>query len=339
MSRLPDSAVLGGATQAVEHLSGYQRRDFEIVDYGMYELPGTGLSFRGPGLESCGEGNYFTCIGAAQTFGCFCERPFPEILAAKLGIPALNLGYGGAGPEFFERQSCLDQHVNGGRFLVLQVMSGRSQSNSVFECKGLEYTRRRSDGMSMSADAAYNDLMWGVPALGGGKIGLIAQKVFRRAFQVLRFPKALASRRLKRIVEETRVAWVESYTRFLARVEVPVVLFWFSKREPSYPESERDVYSLFGEFPQLVNQSMVDRVRANSDAYVHCVTSRGSPQPLFNRWTGLPAAVNPANDRPDFAGAPTWTKNVYYPSPEMHEDAAEALLPVCTRLLSERRPS
>src|SRR5690606_20333234 len=86
-----------------EHLSGYQARDYDIVDYRMYELPGTRLWFRGP-MPDLEAGRYFTCIGAAQTFGCFCSQPFPDLLAQKLGLPSLNLGYGGAGPEFFARQ-------------------------------------------------------------------------------------------------------------------------------------------------------------------------------------------------------------------------------------------
>src|SRR5687768_12640927 len=125
------------------HLSGYQARDYEIVDYQMYELPGTGLWLRGPILEALSSGNYFTCVGAAQTFGCFCDAPYPQLLSQQLGIPALNLGYGGAGPQFFSSQNALVDYINGGKFLVLQAMSGRSQSNSLFDCDGLELLKRR----------------------------------------------------------------------------------------------------------------------------------------------------------------------------------------------------
>lgn len=320
-------------TMLKEHLSGYQLRDYDVVDYSMHELPGTNLWFRGPCPDL--RGDYFTCLGAAQTFGCFCEHPFPQLLAKELGMPALNLGYGGAGPEFFERQAALDRYINRGRFVVLQVMSGRSQSNSLFECRGLEYTRRRKDGIAMSADAAYHDLLFGVPSLAEGRWTELARRGMRRFFPRMVLPRMIAAPRTRRIVAETRGAWIQSHRRLLARIRVPVILFWFSKRAPKYPEDLRDVYKLFGEFPQLVNAEMVHQARELCGNYVECVSERGSPQELISRWTGLPVNVNPANDRPDLAGAAVWSHNSYYPSPEMHEDAVQALAPVCRGLLQK----
>jgi len=309
------------------HLSDYQRRDFEVIDYHMRKLGTTGLSFRGPAPGSLASGDYFACIGAAQTYGCFCEHPFPDILAEKLGIPALNLGYGGAGPEFFARHKELDKYLNGGRFVIVQVMSGRSQSNSVFETQGLEYMVRRSDGVCLGADEAYQDLLYG-PAI-------FRRRPFGRVTRAL--ARVFRAGKVRRVVAETRLAWIDSYRTLLARIRVPTVLLWFSRRQPDYVEGLRNVNALFGEFPQLVNTDMVAEVRKLCGQYVECVTRRGSPQPLFSRFTGEPVSVDPARDRPDFAGQ-LWTHNAYYPSPEMHEDAAAALLPACERILS-RDPS
>ena len=47
-----------------------------------------------------------------------------------------------------------------------------------------------------------------------------------------------------------------------------------------------------------------------------------------------PVTVDPALDRPDFGGS-LWTHNHYYPSPEMQEDAAEALFTASQKLLSK----
>jgi hypothetical protein len=310
-----------------DHLSDYQRRDFEVIDYHMHKLGTTGLSFRGPAPGNLASGNYFTCIGAAQTYGCFCEHPFPAILAERLAIPALNLGYGGAGPEFFARHKELDKHVNGGRFAIVQVMSGRSQSNSMFETQGLEYMVRRSDGAALGADEAYENLLYGPGILRRRPFG----RVTRRVMPVFR------AAQVRRIVAETRQAWIESYRTLLARIRVPAVLLWFSRRPPDYVEGLQSVSALFGEFPQLVNKDMLAEVRKLCGHYVECVTHRGSPQPLFSRFTGEPVSVDPARDRPDFTGG-VWTHNAYYPSPEMHEDAAAALLPVCESI-SSRIPS
>lgn len=305
-----------------EHLSGYQARDYAVVDYKMYQLGSTGLRFRGPKPTALTPGLYFTCVGAAQTFGCFCEKPFPDLLADKLGMPALNLGYGGAGPEFFARHESLRKYMNEGRFVVLQVMSGRSQSNALFESGGLEYLIRRADGRRLGADEAYQELLNGPPALRW----LPPRKLTRRLARIFARPK------VRQLIEETRRAWVESYRRLLAQIDVPVVLLWFSKRPPAYTEGLRGVHSLFGEFPQLVNAEMVAEVRALCDHYAECITDRGSPQLLTSRFTGQPVTVDPAHDRPDLAVGAHWTHNRYYPSPEMQQDAAEILIATCKRL-------
>jgi Domain of unknown function (DUF6473) len=323
-----------------EHLSGYQRRDAEVVDYQMYELEGTRLAFRGPAPGEMASGEYFTCLGAAQTLGCFCERPFPRLLAERLALPALNLGYGGAGPEFFERHESLDRYINRGKFVIVQVMSGRSQSNSLFDCRGLELLVRRSDGAPVSSYRGYEDLLTGVPALGSQSFGALTplvQEVLRRALPKLILPRLWAIPKVRRIVRETRRAWVDSYWRFLSRIEVPVILFWFSKRSPAYVESLASLDTLFGEFPQLVNPEMVDQVRQRCESYVECVTQRGSPQPLVSRFTGAPVTVSPALDRADFSGLGHWTHNTYYPSPDMHEDGAEALFATCAATLAHGR--
>jgi hypothetical protein len=94
----------------------------------------------------------------------------------------------------------------------------------------------------------------------------------------------------------------------------------------------------------MVNASMVKRVRPHADRYVECVTSRGCPQPLISRFTGEPVTVDLKTDRkqgaleqgaegPLYSGI--WRANRYYPSPEMHVDAADALETTCQQLLKK----
>lgn len=302
------------------HLSGYQNRDREVIDYGMTELEDSGLWFRSSPPPNPG-GRKVAFIGAAQTFGCFCEKPFPDLLAERLGITALNLGYGGAGPEFFLGQKKLVEQLNGCDLVVIQAMSGRSQSNSAYESGGLEYLTRRSDGTRLGANEAYREVLEGPRGLHAlGTPGTKAARVLGR-------------RRLRRLVNETRRAWVKSNLDLVEALKVPAVFFWFSKRTPSLPDDLTTVKSLFGEFPQMVNTWMVEEVRRSCAGYAECVSERGSPQPLFSRLTGEPVTVDPANDRPDLGGQPAWSENLYYPSPEMHEDAADCLLPVLKDLL------
>lgn len=278
----------------------YQDRDYEIIDYELFQLPGTGFNIRGPAPGTLEPGGYFTGVGAAQTFGCFTEKPYLALLGDTLGLSALNLGFAGAGPRFFLRQPALLEYTNRGKFAILQVMSGRSEDNSRFDTGGREYLTRRSDGERIGAEPAYKEL------LANESVSTVAE-----------------------IVEETRDNWVQSYAALIEAIEVPTILFWFSTRSPDYEESyDSDIYAFFGEFPQLVNRSMVERVRQLSDGYVECVSSRGLPQRLISRFTGEPVSVM---HRSDLGGG--WQEfNPYYPAPEMHADAFDALAETCRAL-------
>jgi Domain of unknown function (DUF6473) len=259
----------------------YQERDHEIIDYEMFRLPETG-QLRGPAPATLAPGEYFTCVGAAQTFGCLCEQPYPTLLAHRLSLPVLNFGLAGAGPRLFLRYEAMLRYVNAGRFAIVQVMSGRSEDNSFFDSGGRSRLTRRSDGEEMEAVPAYREL-------------LANESV----------------ERVQALVEETRQNWVKSFTSLLEAIEVPTILFWFSVRSPDYEESyaKLRVRPLFGKFPHLVNRAMMEQVGPVSDEYVECISARGLPQPLVSRFTGE-----------------TVRYNRYYPSPEMHADAADALV-------------
>jgi len=297
----------------------YQKRDWEIVDYQAYCLEGTGVWLRGPKPAKLDAGQYAVCLGAAQTYGCFCERPYPAILERRLGFTMLNLGWGGAGPLFFLRQRPLLDYVNRARFIVVQVMSARSEDNSVFESGGRELLRRRADGVEMDAASAYRAMLHDGR---GTKLGRLWESVAHKT-----------ERRVRAVVEETRENWVRHFVELLKLVRVPRILFWFSKRSPTYGESYDRVESLFGEFPQMVNQAMIDAVRGHTDSYVECISSAGSPQLLRSRFTGQPTMVDMGDALAHAQKGQLSAYNSYYPSPEMHEAAAQALEVGCREWL------
>jgi hypothetical protein len=293
-------AIIGpwGSTETfgLHTLPSYQERDREVIDYELFLLPGSGHQVRGPAPKTLAPGQYFTCVGAAQTFGCFCERPYPALLADGLDLSVLNLGLAGAGPRLFLENEALLEYINEGRFAILQVLSGRSEDNSLFESGGRGTLTRRSNGQEIRAEPAYGELLANEGA-----------------------------NTVDAIVAETRANWVKSFSMLLEAIEVPTILFWFSKRPPDYEESYSDVRALFGEYPQLVNRAMMEEIRALSDEYVECVSTRGIPQRLVSRFARESTSSEPS------VGQVTGRVNTYYPSPEMHADAAGALAEACRK--------
>jgi hypothetical protein len=285
----------------------YAKHDWNVADYHIFSLgpdvidrqTQKELLLRGPKLKSCKPGDYFVCLGAAQTFGRFCEKPFPTLLQERLQLEVLNIGRGGAGPSFFSKENDqLLKYINNAPFAIIQIMSGRSESNSLYESKGLGYYYRRSDGIGISCDMAFQELF-----------------------------KTHDINFVKEIVAETRTNWIQSYIELLDNIQVPKVLFWFSERYPRYQERYENLGTMYGQFPQLVNQDMVDQIRRHADDYVECLSTKGLPHKLIDRFTGLATTVEDP-----WAGL--WTENRYYPSPEMHLEASEMLENVCSKYVS-----
>lgn len=303
---------------------GYQRRDRDIVDYRLWRPPGIADPLRGPAPPSLEPGSYVACVGAAQTFGCLVERPWPSLLSAELGIPVLNLGVAGAGPRLFLAPA-FRALIDGARLVVYQVMSGRSADCSRFASGGRERLTVRSDGRVLGADAAWRELLH-------ADLAGLRDPFLRGVANRLR---ARFGRRLvRRLVQETRDDWVGSFRALLEATSAPSLLLWFSTRAPRLRSRYHSLEALFGAFPQLVDERMVRALTPHADAFVECVTSRGSPQPLRHRVTGAPCTIRPADADSGEDPELRWTHNAYYPSPEMHEDALRALLPAVRALLS-----
>lgn len=279
----------------------YQERDRNITNYRLFNLDKTKLYFRGPRPKTLDSGEYFSCLGAAQTFGCFCDRPYPNLLENGLNLPVLNLALGGLGPSFYLYNSFLLDYVNRGRFAIVQVMSGRSESNSLFETDGFEYLKWRSDGRQMGAQPAYQELL----------------ETRDREF-------------VRQVVEETRQNWVKNYQLLLNKIRVPKILFWFSHRAPDYSEKYNNVHSLFGHFPHLINRDAIEQVRPFCDDYIECISDRGMPQLMLDRLTGDPICLEFTARRKDLKDKKSFYSNYYF-SPEMQREAAQNLMVACQK--------
>jgi Domain of unknown function (DUF6473) len=278
----------------------YQDLDSGWFDYDLQSVAGVSDQlFRGPAVDLSRP--YVACVGAAQTFGRFAAQPFAALLAQRLGLQILNLGVGGAGPRLFDSPQYLEL-LNGAEAVVVQVLSGRSERNSLFDNSDTRnlFGIRVSDNKSMRFEDFLGDLVKSGPP-----------ELVRRA------------------VQETRESYVRHMVGLLDGIRRPKVLLWFSDRTPDYRSDFSSAWGILGSFPQLVDAAMVAEVRAHADAYVECVSARGIPQRL---WKSSQEIDGASLERGVLV-------NRYYPSPEMHADAVEMLAPVVSRFLPVVRAS
>jgi LPS sulfotransferase NodH len=280
-----DSANLSRYYQNLDRAGG--------LDYELYQLPTIGSrTFRGPPVDTSAP--YLAFIGSAQTFGRFVPAPFPSLLGARLGIPVLNLAVGGAGPRHFLAREYLEL-INGAEAVVIQILSGRSASNSLFD-------NSESGGM--------------IGRIRGEQSQTRAEEFFSRLGQ------SSSMSRIEEIINETRNDYMSSFVQLLHIIVVPKILFWFSTRVPQYKENYENIPNgVLGAFPHLVNQKMVERLAAFSDDYVECVSKQGLPQTLWPRDQSIDGAVSREGI----------LENCHYPSPAMHIAAADTLEKSCRR--------
>ncbi len=279
----------------------YQLVDQDVVDYRYTKIDGVPNVWRGPIPSALDRpGSFFCALGAAQTLGRFCRDPYVDLTAQRHGLPGLNLGFSGAGPSFFLQRPAVLEVVNRSRFAIVQVMSGRSEGNSLMRC-----------------DSGRNLVTW----LPTGE-ECFTEEAFRHLLDD--YPK----RKIKAIVRETLDRWSEHMVELLDAVEVPTILLWMSSRKPFYIRRyDGTVRALMGAFPHLVDRRSLKPVVAAADHFVDAHSGRGLPHELTSRHSGEPVAVT-------FPNGEVRGEDVSYPSPEMHADAAEALDPVVREVLS-----
>ena len=259
-----------------------------------YEVyPFHGYELRGPGIDITKP--YIVCIGAAHTFGPFCKEPFPALLASRLGIQVSNLGIGGAIPAQFLSDNFL-RHINRSKYAVIQILSGRCGSNSYYT-----HVQRRVGIIHEGYRVAAPFLFW-----------TEAEE---------KYDKALFHKQVK----ETRRDYIYQMLALIRSVNVPKILFYFSIRRPEDLPGKLTA----SPFPQFLTRWMIEEMAGFCDEYVECISNVGLPQKLYDK-NGNPTTVS----RPPWdLKNPPMSQNTYYPSPEMHVEAANALEPYCRTFL------
>jgi hypothetical protein len=208
----------------------YQTLDAEIADYQEFTVRGCDIKFRGPGFDPFAEkGSFFACIGAAQTYGRFYEHPFPNLLAERLRLKALNLAVGGAGPGFYLQYPSLIDACNRAKFVILQAMAARHDTNSRFEADGhVEFLKDLIKGDSVDSGIAW-------------------RRIVDEDFE-----------NTSGYIAETRRSWLEETRKLVDAISVPVIFFWYASREPDYEidwDAMRELKAR-GEYVGLLNDGV-----------------------------------------------------------------------------------
>ncbi|MGO9743339.1 MAG: DUF6473 family protein [Roseiarcus sp.] len=277
----------------------YQRFDFECADYELYRFSSDTPLVRGPrpALSDIQSGNYFTVIGAAQFFGRYQAEPLHKLISKRYKIPALNLSEGGAGPKLFLEREPVVSAANGSRFVLLQVLSGRSVG-----CE--EYPGERLTIPANDPGAPRRERL------------AVLTDIWKRDVSEAR-----------RLVAKWSENYVRAYKDLIKRIGRPVILVWVSARSPDdWSPNELSAGPKWGLFPQLVSRAMVTEIAKECAYYVEGLKDGGLPYKVFNRATGAECPFF----EPD--GRLSWA-NTYYTSRLAHAALFRALEPHVSKLV------
>lgn len=273
----------------------FQKLDEAFIDYDAYAWGRLDQLYRGPKPDLSEP--YIACLGGAQTFGRYADSPFPALLQQELGMTVANFGASGVGPGFYLRDSMVMEAASNAELCVVQVMGARTLSNRLFKVK----TDRRPqvETVSKALEKLFPHVDFAAFTYAHNMLNEIAGED----------PASFAEVRA-----EMKTAWIARTTRLLEAIQTKRILFWFSERTPDAESAPTDETPAL-KYPQFVDREMIDAVAPLVDEVVQCVSSAGMPQSLLR--DGDAVLQSPF-------GAPV-NENRYYPTPQMHEEAAAAL--------------
>lgn len=277
---------------------GYQKVDRRAYDYDLW-FPENQLSLglRGPRTDLDAE-NKISFIGAAQTFGRFVKNPFPTQVASFLEKPVLNLGFSGAGPEFYISNDYLMKLLKDSETVVVQSMSARSVSAGLFEAQ-------RNNGVLKFTEGPRQDETM---------LALEAYRILRKEYGEDAFQKQV------RLVQEQ---WIKLHRELFEQLQARKIFLWLSETKPG--ENVQLETSPLGIFPHLVTKKMVSEIKDMGYEFVECVLPGMPPQIIVNDTTGI---IEPVFNEEDFPKRPSHLRymNSYYATPELHNKAANHII-------------
>lgn len=205
------------------------------------------LVFRGPRRPL--QGAYVAAVGGTRTFGKGVERPWPAELETRLGLPVVNLGAVGAGPDAFLRDESVLAACAGATAIVLQVPGAQALSNPWFRVHP-----RRNDRFLCATD-------WLADLY--PEVDFCEYSFVRQLLCDLHDRDAA---RFARLVAGLQRVWTMRLQRLLAEMEAPVVLLWLADHGPDDRAAPRP-----GSGIGLVTRGMLEALRPAAAGLVEVV--------------------------------------------------------------------
>ncbi|WP_135467874.1 DUF6473 family protein [Crenalkalicoccus roseus] len=280
-------------------IAPYAEADRRVVEYGLWRPPGARAMLRAPAVPPARADEAVLFLGSAATFGRAVRHPFAQRLAGRLGVTVVNAGIGGARPATFLADPGLRPYLDRARAVVLEAVSARGYATELFVPN------------SHHANA-------GLPPGEAGPPRFV-DHVYRAAF---RRGEAAALRRARMVC---LAAWLRDMKRLAARAAGRCVLLYLSQRPPGFVSRLDSFEAWAGGFPHHVDRAAIEALRPHVRAVVEVVSTAGLPEVARDARTGEPVPI--------FAGRPDPTRNTYYPSQAMHDEAAARLEPALRALL------
>lgn len=288
-------------------VSKYFDEDSRAFVYDRSRPVGSRVELRNPAAVYETRHPYVACVGSAATFGRLVARPFPSLLADRLDMPVINLGIGGARPGIFLEDDALLRLIRGAACVVIEAMSARGYATELF-VPNHDYTNMgrpptQEPDTTGNTGSEFVDTVYRRPLLHRDTVRLEAARMICRA------------------------AYVRDMKRLAALAAGRSVLLYFSRRPPGFtPQPQAIAFeSWAGPFPHHVDGRLLDLLAPLFTDMVSVCSTAGSPEPIYDRVTGVPL--------PLFPGMPQPHENFYYPSSAMHAIAADSLEPTLRSLL------
>lgn len=259
-----------------------------------------GFSIRGPLPDF--NGKYISYIGAAQTFGRFCDHPFPDLISKHFNVGGLNLSFGGGGPEEKIFYKSIED-INKSKCCVFQVMSGRSCSNGLLTIKkGLNSRLSLNDEEIAAPD------FW---------------------HMILQLEDI---RLIEKILESSISTYLYNCQLLLSLIECPKILLFYSQEKPkdNIDTTIKPYNAFIGKFPHFITNNTLNKLKELCDCYAEVISVNGIPQKLkepnyrgYDKVLKMNANVE----------VKEMHYNNYYPSPEIHVEIAEKLYPLIEKFI------